>query len=198
MTECAPILCYSDMKSFVPQSCGRQVPRMEVSINSADPYNTPGEIVAKGMNVMLGYYKNEEATAAAIDADGWLHTGDMGVIDQKGNVFIKGRAKTMLLSSTGQNIYPEEIEKEVTKLKYVAENIVVQRDVKLVSLVFPDRDAAAADGLTDDEQILKYYESNKKSLNSRLASYAHVSKFELMKEEFEKTPKKSIKRFLYS
>ena len=198
MTECAPIICYSDKKTFVPHSCGRQVPRMEVRINSSDPYNTPGEIVAKGTNVMLGYYKNHEDTAAAIDGDGWLHTGDMGVIDQKGNVFIKGRFKTMLLSSTGQNIYPEEIENEIAKLKYVNETIVVQRDVKIVSLIFPDRDAAAADGLTDDEQILKYYESNKKTLNSRLASYAHVSKFELMKEEFEKTPKKSIKRFLYS
>ena len=171
---------------------------MEVRINSSDPYNTPGEIVAKGTNVMLGYYKNHEDTAAAIDGDGWLHTGDMGVIDQKGNVFIKGRFKTMLLSSTGQNIYPEEIENAIAKLEYVTATSVVQRDVKIGSLMFPHRDAAAADGLTDDEQILKYYESNKKTLNSRLASYAHVSKFELMKEEFEKTPKKSIKRFLYS
>ena len=198
MTECAPIICYSDWKTFAPHSCGRQVPRMEVRIDSDDPYNTPGEILAKGMNVMLGYYKNEEATRLAIDSDGWLHTGDMGIIDKKGNVFIKGRSKTMILSNTGQNIYPEEIENEVANLKYVAENIVVQRDVKLVSLIYPDREAAATDGLNDDEQLLKYFESNKKSLNSRLASYAHISKFELLAEEFEKTPKKSIKRFLYT
>ena len=198
MTECAPIICYSDWKTFAPHSCGRQVPRMEVRINNDDPYNTPGEIIAKGMNVMLGYYKNEEATRLAIDSDGWLHTGDMGIIDKKGNVFIKGRSKTMILSNTGQNIYPEEIENEVANLKYVAENIVVQRDVKLVSLIYPDREAAAADGLNDDERLLKYFESNKKSLNSRLASYAHISKFELLAEEFEKTPKKSIKRFLYT
>ena len=198
MTECAPIICYSDWKSFAPHSCGRQVPRMEVKVNSNDPFNEPGEIVAKGMNVMLGYYKNEEATKAAIDEDGWLHTGDMGVTDEKGNIFIKGRFKTMLLSGSGQNIYPEEIENEITTLKYVTETIVVQRDVKLVSLIYPDRDAAAKDGLTDDEQILKYYESQKKALNSRLAAYSHIAGFELVKEEFEKTPKKSIKRFLYS
>lgn len=198
MTECAPIICYSDWKTFAPHSCGRQVPRMEVRINSDDPYNTPGEIVAKGMNVMLGYYKNESATQAAIDEEGWLHTGDMGVTDKLGNIFIKGRFKTMLLSSTGQNIYPEEIENEVSTLKYVTENIIVQRDVKLISLVYPDREAAAAEGLTDDAQILKYFESNKKVLNSRLAAYAHISGFEIVKEEFEKTPKKSIKRFLYS
>lgn len=198
MTECAPIICYSDWKSFAPHSCGRQVPRMEVKVNSNDPFNEPGEIVAKGMNVMLGYYKNEEATKAAIDEDGWLHTGDMGITDEKGNIFIKGRFKTMLLSGSGQNIYPEEIENEITTLKYVTETIVVQRDVKLVSLIYPDRDAAAKDGLTDDEQILKYYESQKKALNSRLAAYSHIAGFELVKEEFEKTPKKSIKRFLYS
>lgn len=198
MTECAPIICYSDWKSFAPHSCGRQVPRMEVKVNSNDPFNEPGEIVAKGMNVMLGYYKNEEATKAAIDEDGWLHTGDMGVTDAKGNIFIKGRFKTMLLSGSGQNIYPEEIENEVTTLKYVTETIVVQRDIKLVSLIYPDREAAAKDGLTDDEQILKYYESQKKALNSRLAAYSHIAGFELVKEEFEKTPKKSIKRFLYS
>lgn len=198
MTECAPIICYSDWKSFAPHSCGRQVPRMEVKVNSNDPFNEPGEIVAKGMNVMLGYYKNEEATKAAIDEDGWLHTGDMGVTDAKGNIFIKGRFKTMLLSGSGQNIYPEEIENEVTTLKYVTETIVVQRDIKLVSLIYPDREAAAKDGLTDDDQILKYFESQKKSLNARLAAYSHVAGFELVKEEFEKTPKKSIKRFLYS
>lgn len=198
MTECAPIICYSDWKSFAPHSCGRQVPRMEVKVNSNDPFNEPGEIVAKGMNVMLGYYKNEEATKAAIDEDGWLHTGDMGVTDAKGNIFIKGRFKTMLLSGSGQNIYPEEIENEVSTLRYVTETIVVQRDIKLVSLIYPDREAAAKDGLTDDEQILKYFESQKKSLNARLAAYSHIAGFELVKEEFEKTPKKSIKRFLYS
>lgn len=197
MTECAPILAYSDWKTFAPHSCGRPVPRMEVKINSEDPQNVPGEIIAKGMNVMLGYYKNEKATAAAIDEDGWLHTGDMGVMDKNQNIFINGRVKTMLLSSSGQNIYPEEVENEVATLKYVLETVVVQRDQRLVALVYPDREAAAKDGL-DDAQILKLYEDNKKNLNKHLAAYSHIAAFELVKDEFEKTPKKSIKRFLYS
>ena len=197
MTECAPIICYRDWKSFAPHSCGRAVPRMEVRIVSEDPQNVAGEIVTKGMNVMLGYYKNEEATRNAIDEDGWLHTGDMGVIDNDGNVFIRGRVKNMLLSGSGQNIYPEEVEAEVSSLKYVVENVVVQRDTRLVALVFPDREAAAADGITDDASLLKFYESNKATLNKRLAAYSHINAFELVQEEFEKTPKKSIKRFMY-
>lgn len=197
MTECAPIICYRDWKSFAAHSCGRAVPRMEVRVVSEDQQNIPGEIVTKGMNVMLGYYKNEEATKATIDEDGWLHTGDMGVIDNDGNVFIRGRVKNMLLSGSGQNIYPEEVEAEVASLKYVVENVVVQRDTRLVALVYPDREAAAADGLTDDEQIRKYLESNKAALNKHLAAYSHINAFEIVLEEFEKTPKKSIKRFMY-
>lgn len=197
MTECAPIIGYSDYKYFQPHSCGRIVPRMEIRIDSEDSRYVPGEIQVKGMNVMLGYYKNEEATAAAIDSDGWLHTGDMGVLGEDGSIYIRGRVKNMLLSGTGQNIYPEEIEAEIMSLKYVIENVVVQRDTKLVALVYPDREAAAAEGLADDSQIEAYYKSCRETLNKKLASYAHISSFELMQKEFAKTPKKSIKRFMY-
>ena len=198
MTECAPILGYRDWKSFVPHSCGCPAPRMEVKIDSEDPANKPGEIIARGMNVMLGYYKNQEATDAAIDKDGWLHTGDMGVIDHDNNIFIRGRVKNMLLSGTGQNIYPEDVEREISAIPYVAETVVVQRDTRLIALVYPDREAAAEDGLTDDAQIKKFFESKKADINNNLAAYSHITSFEVMEKEFEKTPKKSIKRFLYS
>ncbi|MCF0179482.1 MAG: AMP-binding protein, partial [Bacteroidales bacterium] len=198
MTECAPILGYRDWKTFVPHSCGRPALGMEIKIDSEDPENKPGEIIAKGKNVMLGYYKNQEATAAAIDKDGWLHTGDMGVIDKDNNIFIRGRVKNMLLSGTGQNIYPEDIEKEISSIPYVAETVVVQRDTRLIGLVFPDREAAAEAGLSDDEQIKKFFESHKAEINKNLAAYSHITTFEIVEKEFEKTPKKSIKRFLYS
>lgn len=197
MTECAPIICYEDWHRFVPTSCGKAAPRMEVRVDSHDQQHEPGEILTRGMNVMLGYYKNEEATAKAIDADGWLHTGDMGVIDREGNVFIRGRIKNMLLSPNGQNIYPEEIEAAVSSLPYVVENVVVQREHRLIALVYPDRQAAAAAGLTTDEAIKKLLHQHARELNAQLPSYAHINDFELMAEEFEKTPKKSIKRFLY-
>ena len=150
------------------------------------------------MNVMLGYYKNEEATKATIDEDGWLHTGDMGVMDAGNNIFIRGRVKNMLLSGTGQNIYPEDVEKEISSIPYVAETVVVQRDTRLIALVYPDREAAAEAGLKDDAQIKKFFESHKAAINANLAAYSHVNMFEIVENEFEKTPKKSIKRFLYS
>lgn len=198
MTECAPIIGYSDWKEFVPTSCGKAAPRMEVRIDSQDPGRVPGEIITRGSNVMLGYYKNEEATRRAIDADGWLHTGDMGVMDSVGNIYIRGRIKTMLLSPSGQNVYPEEIEAVVNSQPYVNESVVVQRDHRLVALVYPERQAAAAAGLTSDEDILKYLNNRRNQINKPFPVYAQVNAFEIVEKEFEKTPKKSIKRFLYS
>lgn len=197
MTECAPIMAYSDWKDFERNSCGKCVPRMELKIDSEDPENVPGEILTRGMNVMLGYYKNEEATKKAIDEEGWLHSGDMGVIDAVGNLFIRGRIKNMLLSGSGQNIYPEEIEAKVNSLPFAIESVVVMRDHRLVALVYPDRDAAKQAGLINDAEILKSFESERKGLNKNFPSYSHVAAFELVEKEFEKTPKKSIRRFLY-
>ncbi len=197
MTECSPIIGYADWKDFVRSSCGMPAPRMDVKIDSEDPQNVPGEILAKGMNVMLGYYKNPEATAKAIDSEGWLHTGDMGVMDNMGNIFIRGRIKNMLLSGSGQNIYPEEIEAEVCNLPYVQECVVVQREHRLIALVYPSREAAAEDGYTDDAKLLDFYNEKKKDVNVKFPVYAHVNAVELVEKEFEKTPKKSIKRFLY-
>lgn len=195
-TECAPIICYADYKTFVPGSCGRAALHMEVKIDSPDPENTPGEILAKGPNVMLGYYKNEEATRQAIDADGWYHTGDLGTMDSRGNVFIKGRSKNMLLGSNGQNIYPEEIEDKLNSMAMVVESIVVQRGDKLVGLVFPDYDEAKEMGLNHDD-LAGVMEQNRTALNDILPAYSRLSAIELAEEEFAKTPKKSIKRFLY-
>ena len=197
MTECAPIICYEDWKNFVPGSCGKAVPRMEVKIDSPDPQRIVGEILCKGMNVMLGYYKNEEATREILDEDGWLHTGDLGIIDQAGNVFIKGRSKNMLLGPSGQNIYPEEIEEKLNNLPFVTESIVIQKDDKLVGLVYPDFEEAAAQGINTDEDMAKIMEENRVTLNSQIPGYAQVTRIKIFKEEFEKTPKKSIKRFLY-
>ncbi len=197
MTECAPIIGYADWKDFVRSSCGKAAPRMEVKIDSEDPQNVPGEILTRGMNVMLGYYKNEEATSKTIDAEGWLHTGDMGVIDSVGNIFIRGRIKNMLLSGSGQNIYPEEIEAEVNNLPYVVESVVVQREHRLVALTYPDREAAKAAGMADDNAILEHLEGLRKNMNKKFPVYAQVNAFELVDVEFEKTPKKSIKRFMY-
>lgn len=195
-TECAPIICYSDYQTFAPGSCGRAVVHMEVKIDSNDPENVPGEILARGTNVMLGYYKNEEATAQTIDKDGWYHTGDLGTMDRYGNVFIKGRSKNMLLGANGQNIYPEEIEDKLNSMTLVVESVVVQRGNKLVGLVYPDFDEAKEMGLnqTDLEKVM---EQNKTDLNAVLPAYCKLSDIEIQKEEFEKTPKKSIKRFKY-
>jgi len=195
-TECAPIICYADHTTFAPGSCGRPVVHMEVRIDSPDPANIPGEILARGLNVMLGYYKNPEATAQTIDNDGWYHTGDLGTMDHEGNVFIKGRSKNMLLSANGQNIYPEEIEDKINSMDLVVESVVVQRDAKLVALIYPDYDEISGRHLSDAE-VKNIMEANRLVLNQELPAYSKISEIELMKEEFEKTPKKSIKRFLY-
>lgn len=195
-TECAPIICYADYSTFAPGSCGRPVVHMEVKIDSPDPDNIPGEILARGLNVMLGYYKNPEATAQTIDKDGWYHTGDLGTMDAEGNVFIKGRSKNMLLSANGQNIYPEEIEDKINSMDLVVESVVVQRDAKLVALIYPDYDEITNRHLSDTE-VKNMMEANRIVLNQEMPAYSKISEIELMKEEFEKTPKKSIKRFLY-
>ena len=197
MTECAPLICYEDWKKFKPGSCGKAVTNMEVKVLSADPANIPGEIICRGDNVMLGYYKNEEATKEVLDADGWMHTGDLGVIDEEGNVTIKGRSKNMLLGPSGQNIYPEEIEDKLNNMLYVNESIVIQAvDGKLVALIYPDFDLAFANGLTE-EGVAKQMEANRVALNQQVAAYEQVARIKIYNEEFEKTPKKSIKRFLY-
>ena len=194
MTECAPIISYEDWKKFKTGSCGKAAPRMEVKVLSPDPQNIVGEIVCRGDNVMLGYYKNEEATREAIDEDGWLHTGDLGVIDAEGNVTIKGRSKNMLLSASGQNIYPEEIEDKLNNLTFVAESVVIQKDEKLVALIHPDYDEA---GDISEDELKAVMQQNIQELNTMMPPYSQVSRYVIMKEEFEKTPKKSIKRFLY-
>ena len=195
-TECAPIICYSDWHTFAPGSCGRAVRHMEVKIDSPNPKLIPGEILARGLNVMLGYYKNEEITAQTIDKDGWYHTGDLGTMDEHGNVFIKGRSKNMLLGSNGQNIYPEEIEDKVNSMALVVESVVVQRSEKLIAIVYPDYDEAKKMGFTNKD-IRNVMEQNKLQLNQILPAYAKLADIEIRKEEFEKTPKKSIKRYLY-
>ena len=195
-TECAPIITYADYKDFVPTSCGKAVVHMEVKIDSHDPQNVPGEILARGLNVMLGYYKNEEATRETLDKDGWYHTGDLGLMDAEGNVFIKGRSKNMLLGSNGQNIYPEEIEDKLNSMTMVTESVVVQDGDKLVGLVFPDFDEAKNLGLNNDD-LVNLMEQNRQQLNEILPAYSKLSSIEIHTEEFEKTPKKSIKRFKY-
>lgn len=197
MTECGPIICYEDWKRFKPGSCGKAAPRMEVRIDSPDPQNIVGEILTRGDNVMLGYYKNPEATAQILDADGWLHTGDLGVMDEEGNVTIKGRSKNMLLGPSGQNIYPEEIEEKLNNLPFVAECIVIQQnDNKLVALIYPDFEDAYSQGMSDSD-IEAAMEENRTTLNAELPAYSQISRIKIYLEEFEKTPKKSIKRFLY-
>ena len=195
-TECAPIICYSDWHTFAPGSCGRAAIHMEVRIDSPHPKLVPGEILTRGLNVMLGYYKNEEATRQALDDQGWYHTGDLGTMDEYGNVFIKGRCKNMLLGSNGQNIYPEEIEDKVNSMALVVESVVVQRAEKLVAIVYPDYDEAKKLGLTN-EDIRGVMEQNRTQLNMVLPAYAKLTEIEIRSEEFEKTPKKSIKRYLY-
>ena len=196
-TECAPIICYRDWHTFVQGSCGQEAYHMKVKINSTDPANIPGEILAKGPNVMLGYYKNEEATRETLDSEGWYHTGDLGTMDYDGNVFINGRSKNMLLGPNGQNIYPEEIEDKLNSMTLVVESVVVQRDTKLVGLVFPDYDEAQNLRL-NDQDISNIMEQNRLQLNEQLPAYEKITEIEIRKEEFEKTPKRSIKRFLYT
>ena len=195
-TECAPIISYSDYHDFVPTSCGKAVVHMEVKIDSEDPQRIPGEILARGMNVMLGYYKNEEATRNTLDSEGWYHTGDLGLMDKDGNIFIKGRSKNMLLGANGQNIYPEEIEDKINSLPLVMESVVIQKDQKLVALIHPDYEEVKNMGLSNDD-LINIMEQNKQELNSTLPSYCKISAVRIQEEEFEKTPKKSIKRYLY-
>lgn len=195
-TECAPIITYEDWHDFRLGSCGKAAPRMEIKINSEDPQHVAGEIYARGANVMLGYFKNEEATAQTLDKDGWYHTGDLGTIDAEGNLFIRGRSKNMLLGASGQNIYPEEIEDKLNTLPYVNESIVIQKGEKLYALIHPDFDEAKRDGL-DEEGLQQAMEQNRKELNELVAAYERISGVKIYEEEFEKTPKRSIKRFLY-
>jgi len=195
-TECAPIICYRDWHTFAPGSCGRAALHQKVEIDSPDPRHIPGEILTKGPNVMLGYYKNPEATAETIDQNGWYHTGDLGTMDDDGNVYINGRSKNMLLGPNGQNIYPEEIEDKLNSMAMVLESIVVQRDTKLVALVHPDMDEAKNMGFTD-EDLKNIMEQNRNGLNEMIPAYEKITEIEIREEEFEKTPKKSIKRYLY-
>jgi len=195
MTECGPLLGYEDWRHFAKASCGKPVHRIELRIDSANPYKEAGEIQVKGDNVMLGYYKNDEATEAAFTQDGWMRTGDLGLLDKRGNIYIKGRSKSMILGSSGQNIYPEEIEDKLNNLPLVVESVVVERDEKLVALVYPDFDAAG--GESKEEAINEIMEQNRLSLNKLLPAFARIMKIELVEKEFEKTPKRSIKRFLY-
>ena len=169
---------------------------MEVKIDSPDPQNVVGEILTRGANVMLGYFKNEEATRTTLDSEGWYHTGDLGVIDEQGNLFIRGRSKNMLLGASGQNIYPEEIEDKLNTLPYVNESIVIQKGEKLYALIYPDFDEAKRDGL-DESGLRMAMEQNRKDLNEMVAAYERLAGFKIYDSEFEKTPKRSIKRFLY-
>lgn len=197
MTECAPLISFANPQEFKSGSCGKYLPGiMDAKILSKDPQNVPGEIVVKGENVMMGYYKNEEATKAVLEPDGWLHTGDMGVMDPDGTIYIKGRCKTMILTGAGQNIYPEEIEDKLNNLPLVMESLIIERKGVLTALIFPDYDQAKQEGL-DDEQLDKMMAENIASLNKLVAAYEKVGRYELMKSEFEKTPKRSIKRYLY-
>ena len=195
-TECAPLISYSDYKEFVPRSCGRAVDHMEVKIDSADPLRIPGEILARGTNVMIGYYKNEEETAKVLDNEGWYHTGDLGLLDEKGNIFIKGRSKNMLLGANGQNVYPEEIEDKLNSMAMVSECIVLQNGDTLVALVHPDLEEAQSMHFTQ-EDLEGIMEQNRQELNAQLPQFSKLSSIILHDEEFEKTPKKSIKRYLY-
>ncbi|NLA15417.1 MAG: long-chain fatty acid--CoA ligase [Bacteroidales bacterium] len=196
MTECAPLLSYEDASKFVKNSCGKPVHRMFLRVDSPDPRNVVGELQARGDNVMLGYYKNPEATAATFTKDGWLRTGDLGIIDKENNVFIKGRSKNLIVGANGQNIYPEEIEDKLNNQPYVIESIVVERDKKLVALVFPDYDRVSQESL-DNMGLAKLMEENRMKLNMLLPGFSRITKIELQNQEFEKTPKRSIKRFLY-
>lgn len=193
-TECAPLISYCDWHDFAAGSCGRAIDNMEVHIASSDPRNVPGEILARGTNVMLGYYKNEEATNQAVDKDGWYHTGDLGTMDANGNIYIRGRIKNMILGANGQNIYPEEIEDKLNSMPMVSESVVVLENQKLVALVYPDQDEMVKFTLQELEGIM---EQIRQDLNAHLPAYSRLSAIRLHHEEFAKTPKKSIKRYLY-
>jgi long-chain acyl-CoA synthetase len=197
MTECGPLISYANWDKAKLGSAGKLVDALEIKIDSEDPYNVVGEIMVRGENVMLGYYKNPEATQQALDKDGWLHTGDLGVIDKDNYVYIRGRSKSMVLGPSGENIYPEEVEAKLNNMPYVMESVVLDHKNKLVALVYPDYDLVDAEKI-DEKGLLEIMEETKKEVNKTLAKYMQISKIKIHPEEFEKTPKKSIKRFLYS
>jgi long-chain acyl-CoA synthetase len=197
MTECGPLISYASWDTTKPGASGRPVDTLEVTIDSSDPRKEIGEIILRGDNVMTGYYKNEKATREIIDENGWMHTGDLGIMDEEGNIFIKGRSKTMLLGPSGKNIFPEEIEAVINNMDYVAESLVISEDNKLVALIYPDHEAVKKDGISD-EHLLQILEDTKKLVNERVPEYMVVNKFRIHPEEFAKTPKRSIKRFLYT
>lgn len=196
MTECGPIICHSHWTELKLASCGKVAARMEAKVLSPNPSAIAGELVCRGANLMLGYYRNEEATRQVIDTEGWLHTGDMATIDEDGNVFIKGRCKNLLLTSSGQNIYPEEIESKLNNMPYVSESLIILQQDKLVGLIYPDSDDAFAHGLSQSD-LVRVMEENRLELNKQLPAFSQIARFKLYPEEFEKTAKKSIKRFLY-
>lgn len=196
MTECGPAISYDDWFTFRQNSCGKAVDRMQIRINSSDPANIVGEIIVKGDNVMDGYYENPQATDTAIDEDGWLHTGDLGIINKDGYLFIKGRSKNLILGPSGQNIYPEEIEDKLNALPYVAESLVIERDGKLTALIYPDYERVKKDKIST-ENLHKIMDENRKMVNHIMPAYSQLARLKIRDTEFEKTPKRSIKRYLY-
>jgi long-chain acyl-CoA synthetase len=196
MTECGPLISYEKWTKFVPGSSGKVVDTLNIKIDSTDPENIIGEILVKGDNVMTGYYKNEKATNDVLETDGWLHTGDLGIIDKGGNVHIKGRSKSMILGPNGKNIYPEEIEAILNNRHAVGESLIVHRSDKLIALIYPDIEFVEQEKIGNDE-LMKIYEHHKKALNHKLPGYMNVASVEIQNEEFIKTPKKNIKRYLY-
>lgn len=197
MTECGPLISYASWDTTKLGASGRAVDTLEVTIDSDDPENTVGEIILRGENVMLGYYKNEKATREMIDDEGWMHTGDLGLIDKEGNIFIKGRSKSMILGPSGKNIYPEEIESVINNKDYITESVVISEDNKLIALIYPDFEMMKRDNISE-EQLIPILEKTRKEVNDRLPEFMAVHKFRIHNEEFAKTPKRSIKRFLYS
>jgi long-chain acyl-CoA synthetase len=197
MTECGPLISYTSWDTTKLGGSGKPVDTLEVTIDSNDPQNDMGEIILRGDNVMMGYYKNEKATREIIDEKGWMHTGDLGIMDKEGNIFIKGRSKSMLLGPSGKNIFPEEIEAVINNMDYIAESVVISEDNKLIALIYPDYEAIKKNNVSE-EQLLAILEETRKAVNERVPDFMAVNKFRLHNEEFAKTPKRSIKRFLYT
>ena len=197
MTECGPIICYEGWENFKLGSCGKAAPRMEVKIDSPDPMTIPGEIICKGDNLMIGYYKNEEATKEAFTEDGWLKTGDLGILDKDNHVFIKGRDKNMILGPSGQNIYPEEIEDKLNNSPYILESLAIEEDGRIVALIVPEVDELKSAGITSKDDYEEFFAKIISEINSTLASFSRIASFRIQEEEFDKTPKRSIRRFKY-
>jgi long-chain acyl-CoA synthetase len=197
MTECGPLISYASWDTTKLGASGRAVDTLQVTIDSPDPQTIVGEIILKGENVMTGYYKNEKATREMIDENGWMHTGDLGIIDKGGNIFIKGRSKSMILGPSGKNIYPEEIEAVINNKDYIVESVVISVDNKLIALVYPDYEMVKRDNISES-QLIEIFDKTRKEVNERLPEFMSVSKFRIHPEEFAKTPKRSIKRFLYT